>query len=231
MPRLPTKSSFLNSSTLRKVGTKTIANDKSKDQESSSSSKATNPINSIVLKPINQNFDSTNKLISESSSSSSNGVVHHHRFHSNLSSTSATGEDENLLELSKGAANDRACLLKFSQILEACIGSLSDPSPSSSSPTNKTESTPVVSLKQLVERTLLFRKACLTFAEESLLPQQRFRFRELLTKLEKNAETLRSNHVASAGGGGGNPSVSPGARSLLTDLRSNIKDIVGVVQK
>lgn len=78
--------------------------------------------------------------------------------------------------------------------------------------------------KQLADRVHQLRKMCLAVSEEALTPQQRFRIRELLTKLEKNSDRLRSS--------GGQQQVTDGQLvGLYGDLQANIRDIITVVQK
>ncbi|KAH9527730.1 hypothetical protein DERF_001736, partial [Dermatophagoides farinae] len=77
-------------------------------------------------------------------------------------------------------------------------------------------------LKRVCDIVLVFRKSCLSYAEHSLMPQQRFRFRELLTKLEKSNESLRG-----IGGGG----INENSLEQLNELQSNLRDIVVFVQK
>lgn len=84
------------------------------------------------------------------------------------------------------------------------------------------------SVKQLCDKAHLFRKSCLAYAENCLSPQQRFRLRELLTKLEKNADCLRScSSSPNSHSGADHPQMD----HLYNSLQSNIRDIISVVQK
>lgn len=136
----------------------------------------------------------------------------------------ASGDGE---ENHRNSLCDRTMIIEFSnnldQLIQSQMKQLQSPSAELvvNTETNKTQLSPrhvYNNSMKLCDKVLSFRKSCLTYAEDSLSPQQRFRFRELLTKLEKNAESLRSNSESDL-------------NHIYSELQSNIKDIVTVVQK
>lgn len=134
-------------------------------------------------------------------------------------------------------ASDRGSVVEFSQTLEQLIssqvkhlsgGDLSNGTGASNenggqqiSPSRLASANS--NLKALCDKVHTFRKLCLTYSEESLSPQQRFRLREILTKLEKNSDCLRSQT--------NQPVNDSQLGHLYGDLQGNIRDIITVVQK
>ncbi|KAF7494327.1 Tyrosine-protein kinase Abl [Sarcoptes scabiei] len=84
-------------------------------------------------------------------------------------------------------------------------------------------------LKKVADKINLLQKSCLLYAEDSLMPQQRFRFRELLTKLEKNSDILRSTYDLHQ-----QKTLNPNVidpNFTLSELQVNLKDIAAFVCK
>ena len=141
--------------------------------------------------------------------------------------------DDNLTNL----VSDRNSLINFSKMLEQLIETQMKQMFDNSSLQSMDHSTNQISpsrfnsansVKNLCDKVHLFRKSCLTYAEESLTPQQRFRLRELLIKLEKNSDSLRSsNNIQSERNSLDHQKLG----HLFSELQTNIRDIITVVQK
>ncbi|XP_023216012.1 tyrosine-protein kinase Abl-like [Centruroides sculpturatus] len=124
---------------------------------------------------------------------------------------SPTGEQlsakEEKIELDP--ASTKASILEISSALENSILALKN-SPTVSS----------MNVIQLSDKVQLFRSSCGNYAE-NIPPQGRFRFRELLTRLESQGEHLRicsSNNTTDSA-------------KLFCDLQNTVRDLVNVVQR
>uniref|UniRef100_A0A2R5LL31 Tyrosine-protein kinase n=1 Tax=Ornithodoros turicata TaxID=34597 RepID=A0A2R5LL31_9ACAR len=113
-----------------------------------------------------------------------------------------TNDEEHMME-------SKTSILEISSSLESGIAVLKSSSSLSS-----------VSVMQLSDKVQLFWSTCSSYAE-SIPPHGRFRFRELLSKLEAQGNQLRTcssnNSSASA--------------KLFTDLHNTVRDLVNVVQR
>lgn len=201
--RLPVKA-FLKNSTLRSSSNKLTKT------ESVDSGSADNILTRVVLKPVlNSELNKTNrggeKFAKEGEENRRNSV----------------SDRNSIIELSKN----------LDQLIQCQVNELPEESKFLSTDINRTTQLSPRHIHnnsvKLCDKVLSFRKNCLNYAEDSLSPQQRFRFRELLTKLEKNAELLRSTNC----GPNGLISESKHLSNVYQDLQTNIKDIVLIVQK
>lgn len=108
-------------------------------------------------------------------------------------------------------ADSKTSILDISSALESGIVALKGAMPGSLSS---------VSVMQLSDKVQLFWSSCSSYAE-SVPPHGRFRFRELLSRLEAQGDQLRTcssnNSAASA--------------KLFTDLHNTVRDLVNVVQR
>ncbi|GIX82802.1 hypothetical protein CEXT_509781 [Caerostris extrusa] len=77
-----------------------------------------------------------------------------------------------------------------------------------------------MSIIQLTDKVQLFRTSCSGYAEY-IPPHGRFRFRELLSRLENQGEQLRTC----------NSNNSSDSTKLLSDLQNTVHDLVNVVQR
>ncbi|KAG8193740.1 hypothetical protein JTE90_005038 [Oedothorax gibbosus] len=106
-------------------------------------------------------------------------------------------------------ANAKASILEVSSALENNIAGLKTASTISS-----------MSFIQLTDKVQLFRTSCSGYAEY-IPPHGRFRFRELLSKLESQGEQLRTC----------NSNNSSDSAKLLSELQNTVRDLVNVVQR
>ncbi|XP_077505718.1 tyrosine-protein kinase Abl isoform X2 [Amblyomma americanum] len=108
-------------------------------------------------------------------------------------------------------ADSKSSILEISSALESGIVALKAAVPGSLSS---------VSVMQLSDKVQLLCSSCSSYAE-SVPPHGRFRFRELLSRLETQGDQLRTcssnNSAASA--------------KLFTDLHNTVRDLVNVVQR
>ncbi|KAL3242149.1 hypothetical protein MRX96_021514 [Rhipicephalus microplus] len=108
-------------------------------------------------------------------------------------------------------ADSKSSILEISSALESGIVALKAAAPGSLSS---------VSVMQLSDKVQLLCSSCSSYAE-SVPPHGRFRFRELLSRLETQGDQLRTcssnNSAASA--------------KLFTDLHNTVRDLVNVVQR
>ncbi|XP_054706918.1 tyrosine-protein kinase Abl-like [Uloborus diversus] len=106
-------------------------------------------------------------------------------------------------------ANTKASIVEISSALENNIIGLRN-APNISS----------MSIIQLTDKVQLFRTSCSGYAEY-IPPHGRFRFRELLSRLENQGEQLRTC----------NSNNSSDNSKLLSDLQNTVRDLVNVVQR
>ncbi|XP_035211836.1 tyrosine-protein kinase Abl-like isoform X2 [Stegodyphus dumicola] len=114
-------------------------------------------------------------------------------------------EDNSKSEL----ANTKASIIEISNALENNIVGLRNATSISS-----------MSIIQLTDKVQLFRTSCSGYAEY-IPPHGRFRFRELLSRLENQGEQLRTC----------NSNNSSDSAKLLSDLQNTVRDLVNVVQR
>lgn len=114
-------------------------------------------------------------------------------------------EDDSKSEL----ANTKASIVEISSALENNIVGLKNAASISS-----------MSVIQLTDKVQLFRTSCSGYAEY-IPPHGRFRFRELLSRLENQGEQLRTC----------NSNNSSDSAKLLSDLQNTVRDLVNVVQR
>lgn len=153
----------------------------------------------------------TNKFLKSSSSSSSQSkppVVPRNQSGTSPQPRTTTAADDG--EEDK-TADSKTSILEISSALESGIVALKVAVPGSLSS---------VSVMQLSDKVQLFWSSCGSYAE-SVPPHGRFRFRELLSRLEAQGDQLRTcssnNSAASA--------------KLFTDLHNTVRDLVNVVQR
>lgn len=119
------------------------------------------------------------------------------------------GESPNTANEEEQATDSKTSILEISSSLESGIAMLKSAGSLSS-----------VSVMQLSDKVQLFWSSCSSYAE-SIPPHGRFRFRELLSKLEAQGNQLRTcssnNSSASA--------------KLFMDLHNTVRDLVNVVQR
>lgn len=106
-------------------------------------------------------------------------------------------------------ANTKASIVEISSALENNIIGLRNASSISS-----------MSIIQLTDKVQLFRTSCAGYAEY-IPPHGRFRFRELLSRLENQGEQLRTC----------NSNNSSDSAKLLSDLQNTVRDLVNLVQR
>ncbi|XP_055933406.1 tyrosine-protein kinase Abl-like isoform X2 [Argiope bruennichi] len=106
-------------------------------------------------------------------------------------------------------ANTKASIVEISSALENNIIGLRNAASISS-----------MSIIQLTDKVQLFRTSCSGYAEY-IPPHGRFRFRELLSRLENQGEQLRTC----------NSNNSSDSAKLLSDLQNTVHDLVNVVQR
>ncbi|GFR00071.1 tyrosine-protein kinase Abl [Trichonephila clavata] len=112
-------------------------------------------------------------------------------------------EDDTKSEL----ANTKASIVEISSTLENNIIGLRNAASISS-----------MSIIQLTDKVQLFRTSCSGYAEY-IPPHGRFRFRELLSRLENQGEQLRTCNSNNS------------SAKLLSDLQNTVHDLVNVVQR
>ena len=106
-------------------------------------------------------------------------------------------------------ANTKASILEISSALENNIVGLRNASSISS-----------MNIIQLTDKVQLFRTSCAGYAEY-IPPHGRFRFRELLSRLESQGEQLRTC----------NSNNSSDSAKLLSELQNTVRDLVNLVQR
>lgn len=106
-------------------------------------------------------------------------------------------------------ANTKASILEISSALENNIVGLRNATSISS-----------MSIIQLTDKVQLFRTSCAGYAEY-IPPHGRFRFRELLSRLESQGEQLRTC----------NSNNSSDSAKLLSELQNTVRDVVNLVQR
>ena len=104
---------------------------------------------------------------------------------------------------------DRTSILEISGAIDTSISVLK------SSPPQTSHSS--VTIMQLTDKIQLFRQSCTQYADECS-PQQRFRFRELLTKFDTYCDQLKTTNTLAT-------------NKLLTDIQNTLRDIVNLVQR
>lgn len=206
---------FLKSSTLR-TSSKQLSKAESVD-----SSKANNNslLNKVVLKPVATTAQSAlqSRFTTCNSGKSENVYANEPEGKSSSPFGGPPADRNSLIELSRS----------LDQLIEGQVKALNGDSDAPESIQQKVSpSRGGVGSKQLVERVHQLRKMCIAVSEDAFTPQGRFRIRELLTKLEKNSDRLRSSSGGPSDGGNGQQLVS-----LYADLQANIRDIITVVQK
>ncbi|XP_049826902.1 tyrosine-protein kinase Abl isoform X11 [Schistocerca gregaria] len=127
------------------------------------------------------------------------------------SSSDSKTEDETCgkLESEKDAKDERESVLEISQALETSLSVLR------SSPNVSTGS-----WLQLSDKVGLFHSSCVGYADR-VPPHTRFHFRELLTRLETQAQQLRSASVRN----------SADNTRLFTEVQNTVKDVINAVQR
>ncbi|CAG2172227.1 unnamed protein product, partial [Oppiella nova] len=120
--------------------------------------------------------------------------------------------DKNLITTKTVNACDRSSILEISGAIDTSISSLKSTS-ATTAPTAQTSQ----SIMQLTDKIQLFRQSCKQYSEECP-PQQRFRFRELLTKFDTNCDQLKTSNTLTT-------------NRLLTDIQNTLRDIVNLVQR
>lgn len=164
-------------------------------------------LNRVVLKPV-----------SGSDSSKCPAKLSNSNNETNDKSDSILTDRESIIDCSKVIEN---MLVDLMLIIGGNQKTTDQPDPSSISPSRHLNQ-----MKRICDKVLLFRKSCLSYAEHSLLPQQRFRFRELLTKLEKSNESLRATNNDQR-----MQNSSHQFSQNVQELKTNIRDIVTFIQK
>lgn len=195
--RIPTRKSLLKSS-----------NDSS--SSNLNNNKLTNNFN-VVLKPVSDSTNSTKSKKTITSESIGN----------NIDDSTIGSDRESIIDCSKQIESmlDEQIKQNTSQTERKNLNVDTKNNADTASLSNISPSRMSNNLKRVCDKVLVFRKSCLSYAEHSLLPQQRFRFRELLTKLEKSNESLRAIGI------------NENSMEQLNELRSNLRDIVVFVQK
>lgn len=112
-------------------------------------------------------------------------------------------------ESEKDAKDERESVLEISQALETSLSVLR------SSPNVSTGS-----WLQLSDKVGLFHSSCVGYADR-VPPHTRFHFRELLTRLETQAQQLRSASVRN----------SADNTRLFTEVQNTVKDVINAVQR
>nr|XP_027203646.1 probable serine/threonine-protein kinase tsuA [Dermatophagoides pteronyssinus] len=186
---------------------------KSSNDSSSSNlnnNKLTNNFN-VVLKPVSDSTNSTKSKKTITSESIGN----------NIDDSTIGSDRESIIDCSKQIESmlDEQIKQNTSQTERKNLNVDTKNNADTASLSNISPSRMSNNLKRVCDKVLVFRKSCLSYAEHSLLPQQRFRFRELLTKLEKSNESLRAIGI------------NENSMEQLNELRSNLRDIVVFVQK
>ncbi|XP_049962448.1 tyrosine-protein kinase Abl isoform X1 [Schistocerca serialis cubense] len=127
------------------------------------------------------------------------------------SSSDSKTEEETCgkLESEKDAKDERESVLEISQALETSLSVLR------SSPNVSTGS-----WLQLSDKVGLFHSSCVGYADR-VPPHTRFHFRELLTRLETQAQQLRSASVRN----------SADNTRLFTEVQNTVKDVINAVQR
>ncbi|CAG2110414.1 unnamed protein product [Medioppia subpectinata] len=120
--------------------------------------------------------------------------------------------DKNVITTKTVNACDRSSILEISGAIDTSISSLKTAS-GAPAPTAQTSQ----SIMQLTDKIQLFRQSCKQFSEDCP-PQQRFRFRELLTKFDVNCDQLKTSNTLTT-------------NRLLTDIQNTLRDIVNLVQR
>jgi hypothetical protein len=103
-------------------------------------------------------------------------------------------------------SSDRSSILEISGAIENSISTLK------SAPTQSS-----IAIMQLCDKVQLFKLSCKQFSDH-VPPQQRFRFRELLTKFESQCDLLKTSNSSTSS-------------KLYSDLQNTLRDIVNVVQR
>lgn len=118
-------------------------------------------------------------------------------------------KNDNEGDSSPDLANTKASILEISSALENNIVGLRNATSISS-----------MSIIQLTDKVQLFRTSCAGYAEY-IPPHGRFRFRELLSRLESQGEQLRTC----------NSNNSSDSAKLLSELQNTVRDLVNLVQR
>jgi len=103
-------------------------------------------------------------------------------------------------------SSDRSSILEISGAIESSLSTLKS-SPNQSS----------IAIMQLSDKVQLLTLSCKQFSDH-VPPQQRFRFRELLTKFESQCDQLKTSNSSTSS-------------KLYTDLQNTLRDIVNSVQR
>lgn len=166
-----------------------------------------NSLDTVVLKPIpsselnraaNRSFDRTSDLSDESSQLPLNA------------------DRESILKF----INNLMALIEANAVLEPAQSNGNNSSKQKTSPSRNIHAN---NMKHFCDQTLKVCGVCLAYSTDSLPPHQRFRFRELVLKLEKNVNCLRSMPNVS------NENVV--MANSLNEIGANMRDIVAVVGK
>lgn len=182
-----------------------------------SSSKANNNslLNKVVLKPVGTTAQTASRFTTSNSGKSENVYANEPEGKNSIPFGGPPADRNSLIELSRS----------LDELIEGQVKALGGDAPESQQ-AKVSPSRGAVGSKQLVERVHQLRKMCIAVSEDAFSPQGRFRIRELLTKLEKNSDRLRSSSGGPTDGGNGQQLVA-----LYADLQANIRDIITVVQK
>lgn len=123
-----------------------------------------------------------------------------------LSLRSITEQKKTVIETSV----DKTSIMEISGAIENSISVLKS-SPAHSSGQSS------VAIMQLTDKIQLLRQSCKQYSDECP-PQQRFRFRELLTKIDTHCDQLKTTN-------------SLHSNKLFSDIQNTLRDITNLVQR